>query len=121
MSQLAYEGIAGLDFVREGNRDDTHLAHGTCLIHWRLAGSLSNPIAARGAGRGFLRARQQAAADPLGCPHQADLQQLAAAPDRKSTRLNSSHVAISYAVFCLKKKTRPITNVLIYIISHHII
>src|SRR5437870_8992847 len=32
---------------------------------------------------------------------------LAAKPfaDRKSTRLNSSHVAISYAVFCLKKKT----------------
>src|SRR5690625_462887 len=27
------------------------------------------------------------------------------AQDRKSTRLNSSHVAISYAVFCLKKKT----------------
>src|SRR5699024_2283212 len=27
-------------------------------------------------------------------------------PDRKSTRLNSSHVSISYAVFCLKKKTR---------------
>src|SRR5439155_19454275 len=27
-----------------------------------------------------------------------------AMPDRKSTRLNSSHVAISYAVFCLKKK-----------------
>src|SRR5690625_5536003 len=26
--------------------------------------------------------------------------------DRKSTRLNSSHVAISYAVFCLKKKKR---------------
>src|SRR5690625_5752228 len=28
-----------------------------------------------------------------------------AALDRKSTRLNSSHVAISYAVFCLEKKT----------------
>src|SRR5690625_6674447 len=28
--------------------------------------------------------------------------------DRKSTRLNSSHVAISYAVFCLKKKKRNI-------------
>src|SRR5207253_8900103 len=27
--------------------------------------------------------------------------------DRKSTRLNSSHVAISYAVFCLKQKTTP--------------
>src|ERR1039458_1916539 len=26
--------------------------------------------------------------------------------DRKSTRLNSSHLGISYAVFCLKKKTR---------------
>src|SRR5215510_1028483 len=35
-------------------------------------------------------------------------------PDRKSTRLNSSHVAISYAVFCLKKKNcfvgLPYTN-----------
>src|SRR5258707_5616967 len=27
-------------------------------------------------------------------------------PDRKSTRLNSSHANISYAVFCLKKKNR---------------
>src|SRR5207249_5541850 len=27
--------------------------------------------------------------------------------DRKSTRLNSSHVSTSYAVFCLKKKTSP--------------
>src|SRR5256885_11476822 len=27
-------------------------------------------------------------------------------PDRKSTRLNSSHLVISYAVFCLKKKKR---------------
>src|SRR5690625_3670295 len=36
--------------------------------------------------------------------------------DRKSTRLNSSHVAISYAVFCLKKKSiyiksRPYTDI----------
>src|SRR3712207_6879442 len=28
-------------------------------------------------------------------------------PDRKSTRLNSSHANISYAVFCLKKKNKP--------------
>src|SRR3712207_8568007 len=28
-------------------------------------------------------------------------------PDRKSTRLNSSHANISYAVFCLKKKSTP--------------
>src|SRR5699024_11323713 len=32
-----------------------------------------------------------------------------AARDRKSTRLNSSHVSISYAVFCLKKKTASTT------------
>src|SRR5690625_6388728 len=30
--------------------------------------------------------------------------------DRKSTRLNSSHVAISYAVFCLKKKKQKKTQ-----------
>src|SRR5690606_42043937 len=30
--------------------------------------------------------------------------------NRKSTRLNSSHVKISYAVFCLKKKTRKRRN-----------
>src|SRR5256885_12393516 len=28
--------------------------------------------------------------------------------DRKSTRLNSSHLVISYAVFCLKKNTQPL-------------
>src|SRR5690625_3487774 len=31
--------------------------------------------------------------------------------DRKSTRLNSSHVAISYAVFCLKKKKKHNKNI----------
>src|SRR3989442_7035873 len=30
--------------------------------------------------------------------------------DRKSTRLNSSHVRISYAVFCLKKKNTKLTS-----------
>src|SRR5690625_6351495 len=33
-------------------------------------------------------------------------EKLHARQDRKSTRLNSSHVAISYAVFCLKKKKK---------------
>ena len=32
--------------------------------------------------------------------------------DRKSTRLNSSHLVISYAVFCLKKKKQRCLNVL---------
>src|SRR5256885_11127507 len=31
--------------------------------------------------------------------------------DRKSTRLNSSHLVISYAVFCLKKKNKPYDHV----------
>src|SRR3712207_8344845 len=31
-------------------------------------------------------------------------------PDRKSTRLNSSHANISYAVFCLKKKTTALLH-----------
>src|SRR5437660_5336556 len=35
-----------------------------------------------------------------------DPRAIRAAADRKSTRLNSSHVAISYAVFCLKKKKK---------------
>src|SRR2546430_13484709 len=39
--------------------------------------------------------------DRIGARRDADQQQH---PDRKSTRLNSSHSQISYAVFCLKKK-----------------
>src|SRR5256885_11064044 len=34
-----------------------------------------------------------------------------AAADRKSTRLNSSHLVISYAVFCLKKKKKMTTRI----------
>src|SRR5207249_10530561 len=37
-----------------------------------------------------------------------DLTRRGAGVDRKSTRLNSSHVSISYAVFCLKKKNNNI-------------
>src|SRR5260221_958323 len=47
------------------------------------------------------------AAPPLACPTSLPSipeKQARAASDRKSTRLNSSHTVISYAVFCLKKK-----------------
>src|SRR5690625_6380927 len=47
-------------------------------------------VAARPASERFLYGRAKA--------------EYFSAADRKSTRLNSSHVAISYAVFCLKKK-----------------
>src|SRR5438045_8381858 len=60
--------------------------------------------------------------DPVGAVHQSnrvgcDGRRTAVAglwrlrQDRKSTRLNSSHLGISYAVFCLKKKKTTLTNV----------
>src|SRR2546430_4084219 len=40
--------------------------------------------------------------------------------DRKSTRLNSSHSQISYAVFCLKKKKNYQLNLIVkLLVSHH--
>src|ERR1035441_10771471 len=38
--------------------------------------------------------------------------------DRKSTRLNSSHLGISYAVFCLKKKKKTTTLLMSTILPH---
>src|SRR5436305_5983471 len=49
----------------------------------------------------FLRAEQLAEAR-IGDPLRGHVE------DRKSTRLNSSHVRISYAVFCLKKKIQSL-------------
>src|SRR2546430_5466045 len=51
--------------------------------------------------------RMRAVFDDLAALHHEDLVR-AADRDRKSTRLNSSHSQISYAVFCLKKKTSPL-------------
>src|SRR5699024_11625937 len=42
---------------------------------------------------------------PVGLANYCQLANKRCLRDRKSTRLNSSHVSISYAVFCLKKKT----------------
>src|SRR5438309_4087024 len=49
-------------------------------------------------------AEERDLAAKLGKARQKAAPQLAEAVDRKSTRLNSSHSSISYAVFCLKKK-----------------
>src|SRR3712207_7947782 len=60
------------------------------------------------AGLPAAAARQQqgAAADRVAHVHvHARLAGVVRVEDRKSTRLNSSHANISYAVFCLKKKT----------------
>src|SRR5258707_9654399 len=59
-------------------------------------------VEGRGAHRGLLA---HAHGGQVGRGH-AHLGPDAAQVDRKSTRLNSSHANISYAVFCLKKKKR---------------
>src|SRR5439155_26817209 len=45
---------------------------------------------------------------PIAASSPASCATTSARLDRKSTRLNSSHVAISYAVFCLKKKNKNV-------------
>src|SRR5689334_24160767 len=56
-------------------------------------------------GRGVRRAHGRRS-DVFGGPRTSR----GAPPDRKSTRLNSSHSSISYAVFCLKKKKNKKTK-----------
>src|SRR5256885_8428287 len=51
-----------------------------------------------------------AVADPRGPETDATGRVLRGGRDRKSTRLNSSHLVISYAVFCLKKKKNKQTQ-----------
>src|SRR5690349_23203145 len=74
-------------------------------------------VAVIGAGPGGLAAAKHAiqagfavtvfeASDDLGGQWYTTADHSGVWPDRKSTRLNSSHVEISYAVFCLKKKKK---------------
>src|SRR5438477_4647239 len=53
-------------------------------------------------------------------PHSARVDQLLLDQhgDRKSTRLNSSHMSISYAVFCLKKKKKDTRDHVVLFPSH---
>src|SRR4051794_41742868 len=50
---------------------------------------------------------------PTGVYQTRSIPRVASREDRKSTRLNSSHPSISYAVFCLKKKQRSIDAITI--------
>src|SRR5437868_7821469 len=68
------------------------------------------------------RARPAAAALPRAAAHafgasrarpRRRQHRLSGDEDRKSTRLNSSHVSISYAVFCLKKKKKKYNRILL--------
>src|SRR3712207_6850143 len=56
-------------------------------------------------------AHEQVARADLGADaHDAAVVEVAQRLDRKSTRLNSSHANISYAVFCLKKKKKSCSS-----------
>src|SRR5690554_7643035 len=73
------------------------------------AGTLGDlAVGKESAGEGYAAHRQ--AFTQQGFETFADDELGAAATDRKSTRLNSSHVRISYAVFCLKKKNKQKRN-----------
>src|SRR5256885_8528605 len=72
----------------------------TTLFRSRIwAVSLQPPRSIR-SGQAFTAARS---ADSFSATHRSE-NHLGGSEDRKSTRLNSSHLVISYAVFCLKKK-----------------
>src|SRR5256886_10862194 len=54
----------------------------------------------------LLATQQQASAINVGTSQSVNILEQFTATDRKSTRLNSSHSQISYAVFCLKQKNK---------------
>src|SRR2546430_12842220 len=82
--------------AEDGIRDLTVTGVQTCA----LPISCERAVRLRRAGRGGER-------DPRGAPRREPR-------DRKSTRLNSSHSQISYAVFCLKKKKKTQTTYTTY-------
>src|SRR5690349_21998874 len=64
-----------------------------------------SPPSTRSGGRGWPRARRPPRRRRASRPRRTRVPRRTGR-DRKSTRLNSSHVEISYAVFCLKKKKK---------------
>src|SRR5256885_2901428 len=73
--------------------------------HTRLQGDWSSDVCSSDLKSARIISVQQAAGSGRITSPQEKLQ----FADRKSTRLNSSHLVISYAVFCLKKKKTPPT------------
>src|SRR5437879_10921929 len=78
----------------------------------RLQRRLKRDLTTRGRSRTSVERQFREMVEPM---HQRYVESQAkwadvvlAKPDRKSTRLNSSHRCISYAVFCLKKKKKSI-------------
>src|SRR5713101_9389425 len=97
-----------------GQEVDVHVVHDLASLG---AAVHPQPIPALGQSLGLTdrAGREKAAAEDLGilALHRHDRGDVALGydeemdrRDRKSTRLNSSHMSISYAVFCLKKKKK---------------
>src|SRR5689334_23736675 len=76
------------------------------LIRGRRVGVRHDPVANRSGETDRGRARMLATARARVVRLGIGQVRLGHHQDRKSTRLNSSHSSISYAVFCLKKKTQ---------------
>src|SRR5207253_3774766 len=93
-----YRNSLGLDSRLLGNLDLEHAIRIPCLDPLSSCRFRQGETAQERTGGAF---EVLEAVVFYGLPRQS-----LAAKDRKSTRLNSSHVAISYAVFCLKKKRR---------------
>src|SRR3712207_8336352 len=70
-----------------------------------VPGDLTDPASLRAATRGASAVISAAAVTGATKAPRGGYDRVNADGDRKSTRLNSSHANISYAVFCLKKKT----------------
>src|SRR3712207_9279538 len=64
------------------------------------------PISALGRPSATASRPRRAAAGSIASASRSKRRRSRSPPDRKSTRLNSSHANISYAVFCLKKKKK---------------
>src|SRR5690606_40426467 len=91
-----------LSFVFEGPPDHRDLHSFPTRRSSDLGGTRRPPSAGSGGRSGGPRHGAGSARPAPSAPGHAGERQVG--PDRKSTRLNSSHVKISYAVFCLKKK-----------------
>src|SRR5216683_4788712 len=100
--------LIGLSCVTAGERGAEFPVHCDRPVTWRTGCRRAPPAGAR-AGRAGAGDRAHRAASPAACGavwwgEPPPLYRCAEVADRKSTRLNSSHDQISYAVFCLKKK-----------------
>src|SRR2546430_4097930 len=71
---------------------------------WQDDAKIREESAVLGNSRSEPRQAPQTPRKPISNPHAPLTPQSRGHPDRKSTRLNSSHSQISYAVFCLQKK-----------------